>query len=52
VLSTHIVADLGSGCREIAVLDKGKLAFRGAPAQLVAMAAGRVVEVRVPEGTE
>lgn len=52
VLSTHIVADLGSRCREIALLDRGKLAFRGAPAQLVAMAAGRVIEVRVSEGAE
>jgi len=52
VLSTHIVADVGSGCREIAVLDRGKLAFRGSPAQLVAMAAGRVVEVSVPYDAE
>jgi ABC-2 type transport system ATP-binding protein len=52
VLSTHIVADLGSGCREIAVLDKGALAFRGAPAQLVAMAAGRVIEVSAPPRAE
>ena len=52
VLSTHIVADLGSSCREIALLDRGKLAFRGEPAQLVAKAAGRVIEVIVPEGRE
>jgi ABC-2 type transport system ATP-binding protein len=52
VLSTHIVADLGSGCREIALLDRGKLAFKGVPAELVAMAAGRVIEVSVPEGAE
>jgi ABC-2 type transport system ATP-binding protein len=52
VLSTHIVADLGSGCREIALLDRGKLAFRGLPAELIAMAAGRVLEVSVPEGAE
>jgi len=52
VLSTHIVADLGSGCREIVLLDKGKMAFRGRPAELVAMAAGRVIEVSVPPGNE
>jgi ABC-2 type transport system ATP-binding protein len=52
VLSTHIVADLGSGCREIALLDRGKLAFRGAPAELIGMAAGLVIEVSVPEGAE
>ena len=52
VLSTHIVADLGSGCREIALLDRGKLAFKGAPAELVALAAGRVIEVSVPQSAE
>lgn len=52
VLSTHIVADLGAGCREIALLDRGKIAFRGMPAEFVAMAAGRVIEVSVPAGAE
>jgi ABC-2 type transport system ATP-binding protein len=52
VLSTHIVADLGSGCREIALLDRGKLAFRGSPADLVAKATGRVIELSVSEGAE
>lgn len=52
VLSTHIVADLGAGCREIALLDIGKLAFRGTPAELIARAAGRVIEVSAPEGAE
>jgi ABC-type multidrug transport system ATPase subunit len=49
MLSTHIVADLGSGCGDLAVLDRGRVAFRGSPAQLVAQAAGKVVEVTVPE---
>jgi ABC-type multidrug transport system ATPase subunit len=48
LLSTHIVADLGAGCREIALLDKGRLAFQGSPADLLAQAAGRVFEVTVP----
>lgn len=52
VLSTHIVADLGSGCGEIGILDRGKLAFKGGPAQLVAMASGGVIETRVSEGSE
>jgi ABC-type multidrug transport system ATPase subunit len=52
VLSTHIVADLGASCREIALLDRGKLAFRGVPSELVAMAAGRVIEVSVPQAAE
>jgi ABC-2 type transport system ATP-binding protein len=52
LLSTHIVADLGSGCREIALLDRGKLAFKGAPSELVALAAGRVIEVSLSQGAE
>jgi ABC-2 type transport system ATP-binding protein len=52
VLSTHIVADLGSGCSDLALLDRGKVAFRGSPTELVARAAGKVVEVTVPEATE
>ncbi len=52
VLSTHIVADLGSGCSDLALLDRGRVAFRGAPAELVARAAGKVVEITVPEAAE
>jgi ABC-type multidrug transport system ATPase subunit len=52
VLSTHIVADLGSGCGDLALLDRGRVAFRGSPAELVAQASGKVVEVTVPEAAE
>lgn len=52
VLSTHIVADLGSGCSDLALLDRGKIEFRGSPAELVALAAGKVVEVSVAETAE
>jgi ABC-type multidrug transport system ATPase subunit len=45
LLSTHIVADLGSGCSDLALLDRGRVAFRGSPTELVALAAGKVVEV-------
>jgi ABC-2 type transport system ATP-binding protein len=45
VLSTHIVADLGSGCSDLALLDRGRVEFRGAPAELIARAAGAIVEV-------
>jgi ABC-2 type transport system ATP-binding protein len=48
LLSTHIVADLGAGCRELALLDGGKVVFQGAPADLLARAAGHVFEVTVP----
>lgn len=52
VLSTHIVADLGSGCSDLALLDRGKVEFRGAPGELVRLAAGKVVEVTVAETAE
>jgi ABC-2 type transport system ATP-binding protein len=52
VLSTHIVADLGSGCSDLALIDRGRVEFRGSPAELVARAAGKVVEVAVAETAE
>ena len=49
LLSTHIVADLGSGCSDLALLYRGRIEFRGSPAELVALAAGKVVELEVNE---
>jgi len=45
LLSTHIVADLGAGCGQVALLDRGEIVFQGSPARLVAAAKGRVFEV-------
>jgi ABC-type multidrug transport system ATPase subunit len=44
VLSTHIVADLGTACDDLALLDGGELVFHGSPEDLVRRAAGRVFE--------
>jgi len=52
VLSTHIVADLGSSCHDMALIDAGKIVFRGSPAKLVEDARGRVFEVLVTPGAE
>ena len=52
LLSTHIVADLGSGCSDLALLHRGRIEFRGSPAELVALAAGKVVEISVSEKAE
>jgi ABC-type multidrug transport system ATPase subunit len=52
VLSTHIVADLGSGCSDLALIDAGKIVFRGSPAELVARARGRVFELSAPSGDD
>ena len=45
LLSTHIVADLGAACREIALLDGGQIVFQGPPPELLALAKGRVFEI-------
>jgi len=52
VLSTHIVADLGSGCSDLALIDHGKLQFRGSPSELVALARNKVCDVAVAETAE
>jgi ABC-type multidrug transport system ATPase subunit len=52
LLSTHIVADLGSGCGDLALLHRGRIEFRGSPAELVALAAAKVVEITVSETAE
>ncbi len=52
VLSTHIVADLGSGCTDLALIDRGQVVFRGSPAELVRRAHGRVLELCVPASSE
>ena len=45
LLSTHIVADLGGGCREITLLDSGSIVFHGPPKALLDQAEGRVFEI-------
>ena len=45
LLSTHIVADLGGGCRSIALLDDGSIVFQGSPEELLRQAAGSVFQL-------
>jgi ABC-2 type transport system ATP-binding protein len=52
VLSTHIVADLGSGCSDLALIDHGKVVFRGSPAELMSRAKGTVFEIRMSHQDE
>ncbi|MEU7986261.1 ABC transporter ATP-binding protein [Streptosporangium canum] len=42
LLSTHIVEDVAQTCRSLAVLDKGRLVFRGEVGELVSRAERRV----------
>ncbi len=42
ILSTHIVEDIGQTCRDMAVLSKGQILYRGSPLDLTRAAEGRV----------
>jgi ABC-2 type transport system ATP-binding protein len=42
ILSTHIVEDVGQTCGDLAVLARGRIAFRGAPTALMQGAQGKV----------
>ena len=48
ILSTHIVEDIGQTCRELAVLGRGRVLFRGTPAELSRVADGHVWTVTRP----
>jgi ABC-2 type transport system ATP-binding protein len=52
LLSTHIVADLGSGCSDMALIDHGKVKFRGSPSELIKAAIGSVFEITIPRQDE
>jgi ABC-2 type transport system ATP-binding protein len=52
LLSTHIVADLGSGCADLALIDGGSIVFRGSPGEIVAHARGKVFELDVAATAE
>jgi ABC-type multidrug transport system ATPase subunit len=45
ILSTHIVGDISSMCNNLALLDKGKLEFTGAPEELIKKTKGHVWQV-------
>lgn len=49
ILSTHIVGDISSSCTDMALLNKGGLAFSGAPDDLVAQAEGKVWLINATE---
>ncbi len=49
ILSTHIVGDISSTCRDLALLDKGKLVFRGSPDELIELTRGHVWRISAVE---
>jgi ABC-2 type transport system ATP-binding protein len=48
LLSTHIVEDIGQTCRDLAVLSKGRILFRGSPAELLQATEGHVWTLTLP----
>ncbi len=47
ILSTHIVGDISSSCNHMALLNKGKLDFKGTPAEFVRLSNGKVWRTNV-----
>lgn len=47
ILSTHIAADIENSCRDLAILDKGRIRYRGSVSGLLERAAGKVWMVKV-----
>ena len=44
----HIVEDIGQTCRDLAVLSKGCIRFRGSPAEMLKAAEGHIWTVTLP----
>ena len=49
ILSTHIVGDISSTCKSMALLNKGELAYSGSPDELIARTNGKVWLVKATE---
>lgn len=49
ILSTHIVGDISSTCENVALLNKGQLAFTGSPEKLTKEAEGNVWLIQATE---
>ena len=52
VLSTHIIADLGAACQNLAIIDSGRIEFRGSPTELVQAASDKVFELIIEPGSD
>ena len=49
ILSTHIVGDISSTCKKLALLNRGELKFEGSPDKMVELARGKVWEIFVTD---
>ncbi|MFC1839696.1 ATP-binding cassette domain-containing protein [Thermodesulfobacteriota bacterium] len=52
VLSTHIVGDLSAGCHDMALINHGKVEFRGSPVELINQSKGWVFQLSIPKEKE
>jgi ABC-type multidrug transport system ATPase subunit len=50
ILSTHIVGDISSTCRRMALMNRGEISFCGSPEEMLKLAEGKVWRVRVTGG--
>lgn len=48
LLSTHIVADIETSCRKLAIMNKGTVKFQGSPSELMDVVQGKVWSGTVP----
>lgn len=49
ILSTHIVGDISSSCKNVALLNHGQLKFMGTPEDMIGQARGKVWELFVTQ---
>ncbi|MDE0553205.1 MAG: ABC transporter ATP-binding protein [Candidatus Poribacteria bacterium] len=49
LISTHIVGDISSTCKDLAILNGGQLIFRGSPSDLISKVDGKTWQIRVDE---
>ena len=49
ILSTHIVGDISSTCKKLALLNRGELKFEGSPDEMIELSKGKVWEIFVTD---
>ena len=47
ILSTHIVGDISSTCKHMALMNRGQVSFYGSPEDMLTLAAGKVWRIKV-----
>jgi ABC-type multidrug transport system ATPase subunit len=52
LFSTHVVEDVAVSCQRVIVMRKGRIVYDGGPAELAAMADGKIWEVRLGAGQQ